>query len=55
MGLNGEHVLPRIVNVARTVKAATAQRRRVCAGLGQSLPFPDDSFDAHSRGVAHAA
>jgi ubiquinone/menaquinone biosynthesis C-methylase UbiE len=101
MGLYGEHVLPRIVNVACDVKAARAQRRQVCAGLagdvveigfgsglnvpfypaavtrvaavepadvgwklagkrlsassvpversgldGQSLPFPDDSFDA---------
>jgi ubiquinone/menaquinone biosynthesis C-methylase UbiE len=101
MGVYGEQVLPRIVDVACNVKAATAQRRRVCAALagevveigfgsglnvpfyppavtrvaavepadvgwklarkrldattipversgldGQSLPFPDDSFDA---------
>jgi len=101
MGVYGEQVLPRIVNVACDVKAAREQRRVVCAGLagdvveigfgsglnvpfyppavnkvaavepadvgwklagrrlgattipversgldGQSLPFPDDSFDA---------
>jgi SAM-dependent methyltransferase len=33
MGVYDEHVLPRIVNVACNVKAANAQRRRVCAGL----------------------
>ena len=101
MGVYSEQVLPRIINVACNVKAATPQRERVCAGLsgevveigfgsglnvpfypstvtrvaavepadigwklaaerlretsvpversgldGQSLPFPDDSFDA---------
>jgi ubiquinone/menaquinone biosynthesis C-methylase UbiE len=101
MGLYGDQVLPRIVNVACDLKAAREQRRRVCAGLagdvveigfgsglnvpfypgavtdvaavepadlgwklaakrvrasavpvhrsgldGQSLPFPDDRFDA---------
>jgi ubiquinone/menaquinone biosynthesis C-methylase UbiE len=101
MGLYGEQVLPRIVDVACSRKAAKEQRRRVCEGLagdvveigfgsglnvpfyppavthvaavepadvgwklagkrvgattiaversgldGQSLPFPDDSFDA---------
>src|SRR5918992_5687810 len=33
MGVYGEQVLPRIVNVACNVKAANAQRRKVCAGL----------------------
>ena len=33
MGVYGEHVLPRIVDVACNVKAANAQRRRVCAAL----------------------
>jgi ubiquinone/menaquinone biosynthesis C-methylase UbiE len=33
MGVYGEQVLPRIVNVACNVKAATEQRRVVCAGL----------------------
>src|SRR5688500_6944264 len=101
MGVYGEHVLPRIVDVACSMKAAEPQRRRACEGLagdvveigfgsglnvpfypaavtrvaavepadvawklarkrlsatavpvqrsgldGQSLPFPDDSFDA---------
>jgi SAM-dependent methyltransferase len=101
MGLYSEHVLPRIVDVAGSMKAAVPQRRRVCEGLagdvveigfgsglnvpfyppavtqvaavepadlgwklagrrvgattipveragldGQSLPFPDDQFDA---------
>ena len=101
MGVYGEHVLPRIVDVACSMKAAMPQRRRVCDGLagdvveigfgsglnvpfyppavtsvaavepadvgwelaarrvaattipveragldGQSLPFPDDRFDA---------
>jgi ubiquinone/menaquinone biosynthesis C-methylase UbiE len=101
MGLYSEHVLPRIVDVACSMKAAVPQRRRVCEGLagdvveigfgsglnvpfyppavtqvaavepadlgwklaskrvgattipveragldGQSLPFPDDQFDA---------
>jgi ubiquinone/menaquinone biosynthesis C-methylase UbiE len=101
MGLYGEHVLPRIVNVACGTRAVAPLRRRVCEGLagdvveigfgsglnvafypaaitrvaavepaevgwklagkrlhatsipvqrsgldGQSLPFPDDSYDA---------
>jgi ubiquinone/menaquinone biosynthesis C-methylase UbiE len=101
MGVYGEQILPRIVDVACNMKAAAPQRRRVCEGLagdvveigfgsglnvpfypaavtrvaavepadvgwnlarkrlsgttipvqrsgldGQSLPFPDDSFDA---------
>jgi ubiquinone/menaquinone biosynthesis C-methylase UbiE len=100
MGIYGEQILPRIVDVACSMKAAAPQRRRVCEGLagevveigfgsglnvpfypaavtrvaavepadvgwklaqkrlttripvrrsgldGQSLPFPDDSFDA---------
>jgi ubiquinone/menaquinone biosynthesis C-methylase UbiE len=101
MGLYGEHVLPRIIDVLGGMKAAVPHRRRVCQGLagnvveigfgsglnipfypaavtqvaavepadtgwklarkrvsatrvpversgldGQSLPFPDDSFDA---------
>jgi ubiquinone/menaquinone biosynthesis C-methylase UbiE len=33
MGLYTEHVLPRIVDVACDLKAARAQRRRVCEGL----------------------
>ena len=101
MGLYGDHVLPRIIDVACNLKVAREQRRRVCDGLhgevveigfgsglnvpfypaavsrvsavepadvawklagkrvdtasipvvrsgldGQSLPFPDDSFDS---------
>jgi len=101
MGLYGEHVLPRLIDVACDLKAVKPQRERVCAGLkgdvleigfgsglnvpyypdavtevaavepadlgwrlarerlaasrvpvkragldGQSLPFPDDRFDA---------
>jgi ubiquinone/menaquinone biosynthesis C-methylase UbiE len=33
MGLYGDHVLPRIVNVACAMKAARPQRQRVCSGL----------------------
>jgi ubiquinone/menaquinone biosynthesis C-methylase UbiE len=33
MGVYGEQILPRFVNVACNVKAANAQRRRVCANL----------------------
>lgn len=33
MGLYGEQVLPRIIDVACNVKAAKEQRRRVCEGL----------------------
>src|SRR3954467_13259306 len=34
MGLYGEHVLPRIIDVACGLKGAEPLRRRVCAGLG---------------------
>ena len=33
MGLYGDHVLPRIVNVVCAMKVARPQRERVCAGL----------------------
>ena len=33
MGVYGEHVLPRIINVACNLEQAKAQRRRVCEGL----------------------
>ena len=33
MGLYGEHVLPRIIDVACGLKDAEPLRRRVCAGL----------------------
>ena len=33
MGVYGEHVLPRLVNVTCDMKAARQQRRRVCSGL----------------------
>src|SRR3712207_9061029 len=33
MGLYGEHVVPRIVDVACNMKEAHPQRRRACAGL----------------------
>jgi SAM-dependent methyltransferase len=33
MGIYGEHVLPRIINVACGMKANDPHRRRVCAGL----------------------
>jgi ubiquinone/menaquinone biosynthesis C-methylase UbiE len=33
MGLYGDHVLPRIINVACDMKEARAQRARVCEGL----------------------
>ena len=37
MGLYGDHVLPRIIDVACNLKAARVQRRRVCAGLHGSV------------------
>jgi ubiquinone/menaquinone biosynthesis C-methylase UbiE len=54
MGLYGEHVLPRIVNVACGMKTVDPLRRRVCAGLegevvelgfgsGLNVPFYSDS------------
>src|SRR5829696_6498630 len=33
MGVYGEHVLPRIINVACNLEQAKVQRRRVCEGL----------------------
>jgi hypothetical protein len=33
MGVYGEQVLPRIINVACDMKVARAQRKRVCEGL----------------------
>src|SRR5215217_9386419 len=33
MGLYGEHVLPRIIDVACNFEVAKDQRRRVCGGL----------------------
>src|SRR3954468_8983657 len=33
MGLYGEHVLPRIIDVACNLKVAREQRQRVCEGL----------------------
>jgi ubiquinone/menaquinone biosynthesis C-methylase UbiE len=37
MGLYGDHVLPRIINVACDMKEARAQRRRVCKGLAGNV------------------
>jgi ubiquinone/menaquinone biosynthesis C-methylase UbiE len=34
MGIYGDHVLPRIINVACDMKVAREQRARVCEGLG---------------------
>ena len=33
MGIYGEHVLPRIINVACGMKSGNPLRERVCAGL----------------------
>ena len=54
MGLYGEHVLPRMINVACGLKAVAPLRRRVCEGLegnvvelgfgsGHNIPFYPDS------------
>src|SRR5215208_3109599 len=56
MGLYGEHVLPRIINVACGLKGAEPLRRRVCDGLdgdvvelgfgsGLNVPFYPDSVE----------
>ena len=54
MGLYGEHVLPRVINVACGLKAVAPLRRRVCEGLegnvvelgfgsGHNIPLNPDS------------
>ena len=54
MGVYGEHILPRIINVACGLKAVAPLRRRVCEGLegnvvelgfgsGHNIPFYPDS------------
>jgi ubiquinone/menaquinone biosynthesis C-methylase UbiE len=37
MGIYGDHVLPRIINVACDMKVAREQRARVCEGLGGEI------------------
>jgi ubiquinone/menaquinone biosynthesis C-methylase UbiE len=37
MGIYGDHVLPRIINVACDMKVAREQRARVCEGLSGEL------------------
>src|SRR4051794_3435850 len=50
MGVYGDHVLPRVIDVACNLKGSREQRRRVCAGLagevveigfgsGSNVPF----------------
>ena len=61
MGVYGEHVLPRIINVACNAKEARKQRERLCGGLagevveigfgsGLNVPF----YPASVTGVVEA-
>ena len=43
MGIYGDHVLPRIINVACDMKVAREQRARVCQGLsGEVVEIGED-------------
>ena len=51
MSVYGDHVLPRIIDVACNMKVARAQRRRVCAGLTGDVVEIGPGVEGHAAGA----